>query len=213
MRLFHIGLKENRKWRPALHHFVLGPVGDRSSSSSQEGVRSRRRAEELCCQGDVFSVGDVDTASSPSRPSTQQSTRTFSASTSLQGGVRPRKCMGRHAFKEAREEACMRWGARSTKPPCTSRTRTEEGVYASRLSIIPYLPKLSSTMVTRTCQLDGKHAIAPRVCLQLLHQSSAVTEEAQSNIALLRVCGFLCGVFIIKKPAFQALRAEPGCPS
>ena len=43
----------------------------RSSSSSEEGVRSRRHAEELGCQGDVFSMGDVGTAPSPSRPSTR----------------------------------------------------------------------------------------------------------------------------------------------
>ena len=86
-------------------------------------------------------------------------------------------------FKEAREERCMLRGA--TKHLCTSRTRTEEGVYASRL-YPTYPDKPDNTMVTRTCQLDGKHAIASRVRLRLLHRSSAVTEEAQSKMALLR---------------------------
>ena len=121
-----------------------------------------------------------------------------SAGISLQGGVRSRRHMRRRSFKEACEETCMRWGA--TKHLCTSRTRTEEGVYASRL-YPTYPDKPGNTMVTRTCQLDGKHAIASRVRLRLLHRSSAVTEEApdraQSKMALLRVADF-CGFFIIR---------------
>ena len=100
--------------------------------------------------------------------------------------------MGRCAFKEACEEACMRWGA--TEHLCTSHTRTEEGVYASR--IYPTYPdKPSKTMVTGTCQLDGKHAIASQVCLRLLHRSSAATEELQSKMALLCVCRFSQGFY------------------
>ena len=86
----------------------------------------------------------------------------------------------------------MRWGA--AKLLCTSRTRTKEEVYASQL--YPTYPcKPGSTALTRTCQPDGKHANASEVCLRLLHQPSAVTEEAQNKMALLRVCGFLVGFY------------------
>ena len=46
-----------------------------------------------------------------------------------------------------------------------------------------------------TCQLDGKHTIASRVRVRLLHTPPAVSEEAQSKMALLRVCGFLWGFY------------------
>ena len=55
-----------------------------------------------------------------------------SACTSLQGGVRSRRRVRRRALKEAREEARMRWGA-TPSTSATSRTGTEQGVYASRL--------------------------------------------------------------------------------
>ena len=83
----------------------------------------------------------------------------------------------RYAFKEAHEKACAQGGARGgvyvvgckTKHPCTSCTRTEEGVSAPQL--YPTYPnKPSSRMVTRTCQLNSKHAIASGVRLQLLCQ-------------------------------------------
>ena len=111
-----------------------------------------------------------------------------SAGTSLQGGVRSRRRVRRRALKEAREEACMRWGA-TPSTSATSRTRTEEGVYASRL-YPTYPDKPGSTMVTRTCKLDGNHTPLHQGSVSgnhtPLHQGS-VTEEAQSNMAVLRV--------------------------
>jgi hypothetical protein len=133
-----------------------------------------------------------------------------SAGIPLQGGVRSRRRVRRRAFKGGREETCMRWGA--AKHLCKSRTRTEEGVYASRL-YPTYPDKPGNTMVPRSCQLDGKHAIASRVRLRLLHQPSAVTEEAQSKMALLRVCGFLWGCLLLRNQNYSGSESRARMPA
>ena len=77
----------------------------------------------------------------------------------------------------------MRRGA-SPSTSATSRTRTKEGGLC-RMAL-SYLPRQFQQHHGNNDLLVERHlhAIAPRVRLRLVHHSSAVTKEAQSNIAL-----------------------------
>ena len=153
-----------------LHHVVLGPVGDRQAAPkkacTQEGAsRSCSVEETSSAQRRRYGISTVETIDSVFQTRHSRQAHLFKEECA-QGGA----WEGMRSRRRARKRACG-GGARPSILP--SHTRTEEGVYASRL-YPTYPDKPSSTVATRTCQLNGKHAIASRVRLRLLHQSSAV---------------------------------------
>ena len=158
----------------------------------QGAVLSRRRLQRGRRRYGIITVETIDSVVQTRRSRRAHLFKEACAQGGAWAGMRSRRC--------ARRRAC---GGLQDQASLPSRTRTEEGVYASRL-YPTYPDKPGNIMVTRTCQRDGKHAIASRVRLRLLHRSSAVTEEAQSKMVLLRVSDF-CGVFVIKKPELSGL--------
>ena len=148
---------------------------------------SRRRLQRGRRRYGIITVETIDSVVQTRRSRRAHLFKEACAQGGAWAGMRSRRC--------ARRRAC---GGLPDQASLPSRTRTEEGVYASRL-YPTYPDKPGSTIVTRTCQLDGKHAIASGARLRLLHLSSAVTEEAQSKNGVIARLRISAGVLLFKK--------------